>query len=430
MSRAAELKTVNCTSCGAGLSVHGGGRVLTHICDYCGAELDAQDNYKLLATFVNSDRPETPFQHGMTGTIEGVAFTVIGTLGLQEPGRRGVMETWVEHQLFSPTHGYTWMSVEDGHLVFTRKVRGLEHPDWISEGDVETSEYRPTATWRGRVFTYFETSKPEITYAAGEFNWTPKKGDTSTVISLRRGAEMLGLVDNGRERELELSSYLPQNETLAAFGAEPLKPTATHALQTLRRLPDLKFQAIVAVVGMIASVVLTFVSELHGEYILNDTAVALKKLPASVKFKVDKPDEKLTIGFSINVRNGWGGFEYELSDPDDETLASGTMDMEYYSGGSGDDAWSEGSSRGWLNFVPSKAGVYTVSMESPYGVGDRAWRGRAPTHVWVNVWDPRNQATEWIWRAFFLFLVWLIAVLGLGFYYATNPRPVGDWDDD
>ena len=49
-----ELKSVDCTSCGAGLDILGGGRVTTHICPYCGSELDAQDSYKVLRKLVLS----------------------------------------------------------------------------------------------------------------------------------------------------------------------------------------------------------------------------------------------------------------------------------------------------------------------------------------------------------------------------------------
>ncbi len=40
----ADVHKLNCTECGAGLDVLGGGRVKSHICSYCGAELDAQDD--------------------------------------------------------------------------------------------------------------------------------------------------------------------------------------------------------------------------------------------------------------------------------------------------------------------------------------------------------------------------------------------------
>ena len=53
----------------------GGGRVKTHICSYCGAELDAQDDYKVIQQFRDMVRPGSPLSIlGMTGEIWGTAF--------------------------------------------------------------------------------------------------------------------------------------------------------------------------------------------------------------------------------------------------------------------------------------------------------------------------------------------------------------------
>lgn len=44
MSLAPELKSINCTACGARLDVLGGGRVTTHVCASCGSALDTLDS--------------------------------------------------------------------------------------------------------------------------------------------------------------------------------------------------------------------------------------------------------------------------------------------------------------------------------------------------------------------------------------------------
>ena len=75
---------LNCTQCGAGLDVLGGGRVKTHICSYCGSELDAQDDYKVIQQFRDMIRPRSPFDLGMKGELWGTEFTIIGTIGWNE----------------------------------------------------------------------------------------------------------------------------------------------------------------------------------------------------------------------------------------------------------------------------------------------------------------------------------------------------------
>lgn len=121
------LTTVNCTSCGAGLDVLGGGRVKTHVCPYCAAALDAQDDYKVVARYRDLPRPDSPFRIGATGQIDGVEFTVIGTMEWTERWKSDVW-TWVDHQVYSPTHGYGWLTWEDDHVTYSRKVRGSTNP--------------------------------------------------------------------------------------------------------------------------------------------------------------------------------------------------------------------------------------------------------------------------------------------------------------
>ena len=128
MSEAETLK-LNCTQCGAGLDVLGGGRVKTHVCSYCGAELDAQDDYKVIQQFRDMKRPDTPFDLGMTGTLWGAEFTVIGTMAWAEY-YAGKSWHWVDHQIFSPTHGYAWLTVENGFVTFARKSREAFHARW------------------------------------------------------------------------------------------------------------------------------------------------------------------------------------------------------------------------------------------------------------------------------------------------------------
>ncbi len=69
MSAPDTLRSINCTSCGAGLSVLGGGRVAARGCEYCGALLDAQDNYKILEKYDKAPRPDSPISLGSLGEL-------------------------------------------------------------------------------------------------------------------------------------------------------------------------------------------------------------------------------------------------------------------------------------------------------------------------------------------------------------------------
>lgn len=250
MSLAAATTSVNCTSCGAGLDVLGGGRVMVHICPYCGAELDAQDNYAVIAKFGALKRPDSPFRIGMTGKIHDVDYTVIGMLQYTET-HRGQTWRWIDHQLYSPTHGYAWLTIEDGHLVFTRRYR---RPVWMSSAQVERAETPPTVRIDGVSYRYYETSEGKITFAEGEFTWAPKIGDKTTEVTVLTDGAMLSFSETGQEREVYRTTLLDSAQTAAAFGVtKPPVAVGSHPLQPYTGGADDKFMRVVALVCLLVS---------------------------------------------------------------------------------------------------------------------------------------------------------------------------------
>ncbi|MCF6431579.1 DUF4178 domain-containing protein [Leisingera sp. MMG026] len=361
MTRNAELKAVNCTSCGAGLDILGGGRVTVHICPYCGTELDALDNYRAVRTFNDIKRPISPFAIGMTGTLFGADYTVIGTLQHEE--RWGVRTwIWVDHQLFSPTHGYAWLTIEDGHLVFTRRYR---RPVWMSVHWVERSEHRPKVHAGSRTFQYYGTSTSRITFAEGEFTWSPKKGEKTTTVTALADDAMLSFAQTGSERETWLSQYLPAGDAEAGFGIQTgLKPHGTHPLQPFKTGPDFDFikwaSAACAVVCLIIGMNLQGRS---GEVALKRTVLTAADLPAELPVIVSEAGKLTRIRLAGNTNNSWAFVGIELTDPEDEPVFQAGRTVEYYHGRSSDGNWSEGDNKAQLTFRPLMAGTYTLSLE-------------------------------------------------------------------
>ena len=254
-----RVRSIDCPNCGAGLDVLGGGRVTTQVCSYCGAALDATDAWRVLAVYDGMARPPSPFRLGMEGVLRGVRWTVTGTIGMveREAGREW---RWTDHMLHSPTHGYAWLTVEDGHVVFTRKVRDWPEGGFLDARAVERAPSRPHRTWRGRAFRYFASSDGAIEFVEGAFNYRPARGDrtvSASLLSLADPPEMLAYVSGAREREVELTRYAP--DAAAAFGAPVPEPRGVHPLQTEPAIPDAPFlgrwflaMAAAAIVALIA----------------------------------------------------------------------------------------------------------------------------------------------------------------------------------
>lgn len=361
MSLNPDLKAINCTSCGAGLDVLGGGRVTVHICPYCGTELDAQDNYRALRRFNDIARPDSPFSIGMRGKLSGVEYTVIGTLQHEERWRARTWE-WVDHQLYSPTHGYAWLTLEDGHLILTRRYRRAH---WLSVHRVERSEHRPAVYIGGRKFDYFDTSTSRITFAEGEFTWSPKKGEKTVTVTALAEDAMLSFAQTGSEREVWMSQYLPAGQAEAGFGISTgLAPRRVHPLQPFKRGANFAFlkwaSAACAVVCVLIGLGLQGRS---GETALARTRLAVSDLPAELPVEVSEAGRLTRINLQGDTSNSWAFVGVELTDPEDEPVFQAGRTLEYYHGRDSDGRWTEGDNRAQLTFRPQMAGTYTLSLE-------------------------------------------------------------------
>lgn len=376
MTRNPDLLSINCSNCGAGLDVLGGGRVVVQVCPYCGSELDAQDNYRVLRQFKDQERPQTPFTMGMVGTLFEVEFTVIGLLEHTERWA-GRVYTWIDHQLYSPTHGYAWLTLEAGHLTFSRRYRG---PGWISERQVEMSDNPPNAYADGEKFQYFETTTSSITYVEGEFTWHPKVGEKTTTISAMSQTAMLGFSTNGSERETYRTIYVTQAQAERGFGQSlNLNPYRVHPLQPFVAGPNFQFLLVSSLCFTMVCLAMAFVlNHRPGYLVTHSQKISADDFPAEITIPL-KDDSQLTqISFAGDVINSWAYLDLELLDPKGEPVFQAGRTVEAYSGRDADGAWREGTGHASLRFRPEQTGDYTLTLDVPeQGV----WTGRDVGHV-------------------------------------------------
>lgn len=369
MSLAAPT-TVNCTSCGAGLDVLGGGRVMVHICPYCGSELDAQDNYKVLAQFEGMRRPDSPFRIGMRGTIRGADYTVIGTIEFTET-YRGRTWTWIDHQLYSATHGYAWLTLEDGHPVFTRRFR---RPAWMSVGQVERADTPPRVRVDGESFRYYETSTGRITFAEGEFTWAPRVGDTTTTVTVLSDRAMLGFSQTGEEREVYRSELLDSAEIGRAFGIDRMpEPQGTHPLQPYTGGENDRFMRNTALVAMAACFVLAMVFDGRtGREVADPIEVPAASLPANVPLTIPEMPGPVRITLdgtphvaplpSAPLSPLWARVGVTLTDPTGAPVLGAPTGGRVYVGGQAEGQGPGPTNHAELVFPSSFSGDYRLQL--------------------------------------------------------------------
>lgn len=429
MTRSADIRAVNCTSCGAGLDILGGGRVMTHVCPYCGSALDAQDDYRVVAKYANMTRPDTALSIGMTGEVQGVAFSIIGTIQWTET-YGGQTWTWVDHQIYSPTHGYAWLTEEDGHFLLTRKYRKTTSPSFLTATGVERSEKRPKVFANGESYSYYDTSQAAITYVEGEFNWSPAIGESSVVVTAVGRDTMLSYEKSSSEREVEMSWYLDPTETLAGFQATAIrKPSRRHPLKPFTGRAAAKFYTVaagaLALISLILACVLSFQP---GTTLARADKVSLADLPLEIPFTITDTTKLARIYVDMDVNNSWGFIEMALVDPTDTPVFEVGREVDYYHGRDSEGSWSEGASQTTVKFKPDLAGEYTLELEvTESGTWQRT--GSAAQNLWVEISEGHSGGT-WLFLLTFLFAV--IALLNvLRIVLARGRKFAGsDWVDE
>lgn len=402
MTLAAELRSIDCPNCGAGLSVLGGGRVTLHVCGYCGSALDAIEGYRVLRQFADLKRPASPFAIGMAGTLFGASYQVIGTLGWQE-SHRGVRWTWVDHLIFSPTHGYAWLTVELGHLIYTRRHRAATRPNWISPAQVESAKTKPEVYSDGQSYSYYETSTARITFAEGEFTWRPMVGDQTVTVSALSDRAMLHFVQGPTEREIDRSIYLPGRETLAAFGiAQPLTPADVHPLQPFRAGPNDGFLGMTGFGFMVLCLSLGIALMSGEESILSRQRIPAADLPVELSLPITATNRLASVTVSGKFDNSWAFVELSVTDPTNTPVFVAGREISYYSGTDSDGYWSEDNSETTLTFRPAIPGTYSVEIDvTETGSGEHISVGPTPILSVSAVQGGANAI--WLFGAAFLF---------------------------
>ncbi|MCK0165979.1 DUF4178 domain-containing protein [Jannaschia sp. S6380] len=424
-----QVRSIDCPNCGAGLDVLGGGRVTTKICSYCGASLDATDAFRVIEVFGNMDRPESPFRLGITGSLDGAHFTVIGTLGQREAADDGVW-FWVDHQIYSPTHGYAWLTVEDGHVLLTRKVRDWPEGTFLTADMVERAESRPSRTWRGRTYRYYAWSRSEVHFVEGEFNFRPRKGDMAHSVSLMprgAGGDMLQFVEpfEGREREVEVTTYRP--DAAAAFGAPPPTPEGVHPLQPYlaprtRAFRTGFFAAMTAVA--VALALLAWAAQPPAQQVYAGPPAGF---PEVGTFEVERIDRPVRVELHQDLSNDFADYDLTLTDPAGEVLAETYRGISYYSGGSGADRWSEGSRYARLGFAPTVPGIYSLSLLGDASQGGAASDPNARLRVTVQTGQTNP---IWLWCAAGLFALAFLWQASGGWRHRWARWRGSDWTED
>ena len=375
-------ESINCSHCAAPLQVSGGQRVNSLTCQYCGTVMDANNGYKEVKRWddFNTELAKySPLSLGATGRFEvgkfrDVDFTIIGIMVYRTVGEG---DRWLEYQLYSPTHGYYFLVFEDGHWLFVRKVR--ERPSKFYP--ITKAQFAAS----GRKYTVFESYQAELVQVVGETTWEANVGDRSKNTLGIDPPYSFEIEKTEGETEYFFGHYLSAEEVEQAFGdVKTRKPNWVHPVQPYTVRPTLaalsstaKPFALLAIAALIGLLVFGRGDLLYKQHLVPNALEEGEPLGA---FEVADPKKMLHMYLDSSLSNSWSWYHLEILNADTgQVVYDVSKELSYYHGGSGDDAWSEGSTSATLYFKAPQAGRYSIALAESSGGRGNASSGAAST---------------------------------------------------
>ena len=374
-----RLTSLDCRTCAAPLQLRGGHQVKTITCGYCGTVMDVHDEFRVLAQYQDVQRPFTPLEIGMTGTIHDVEFTVIGTVQYGYRDEWGDY-SWVSSQLFSPTHGYAWLTWNDGHFIFSRRVRDLPIPP----APLGITPKKTKATFRDRSMRLYERFTANVQFVEGELTWQAALGDTVKVDEYIDPPFGLEYERSHGELEYSRSEYIEPEIIADSFDLGELpKRGKMHAIQPFiaSNLSKAVSSAsyvflIIAAAGLIITAILGY-GNLIGEKQIALTPGSTHQVP----FSFSRPDHLLFVKVNTGLKNSWTYVEAAILDENEEPVAALGREISYYYGSD----WSEGSQDTNATVKLPQPGNYLLEIEvdpespnSPLVAEVKIWEGYMP----------------------------------------------------
>ena len=358
---------LSCPNCGGAVTLRASGLTMAAVCGSCGSVIDtANPKAQLIQKAdekIRAIRPIIPM--GKRGQIRGVDFECIGLLH-----RADAYATWSEYLLFNPWRGFRWLVTYNGHWSLIDRLLEIPKP----------GQHRVTLR-DGRTFRHFAEADTKVITVLGEFFWKVARGEETLLNDFVAPPFILSSEKYPGLREIIWSSgvYIDAAEVATAFQIEHLpKPAGPYLNQPnphADRWRTLRWRTIA---------LLALALVLHFFY----RGISPEKEVASGQFAYQRPAEGTTIeadpsrtvvmpefqltgrpqpvrvALRAPVRNNWLGIDFALVNADTNQTFEGGVDVEYYEGNDGGEAWREGATTADTRIPAVPAGRYFLTIDA------------------------------------------------------------------
>jgi hypothetical protein len=358
-----QVKSLNCPSCGATLTVRSFSQAVTIVCDSCHSILDAQDpRLKVLQKFkaaTDEDPPLIPL--GTRGTIRGAQYEVIGfqrrTIHVD-----GLPYSWHEYILFNPFKGFRYLTEYNGHWNDVSMLRALPL----------TSPGASMLNYLGETYKHFQTATASTSFVLGEFPWQVRVGESAEVSDYVSPPRVISSEKTGNEVTWSMGEYLTGRDIWKAFklSGDPPAPIGVYENQPSPLSADVKliWTMVATFLVLLVALLVAFYSVQSDEQVFDQSYTFNTSAKGEASFVTDvfelkgrTSDVELTT--TANVDNNWIYLNYALINEETGHAYDFGREVSYYHGYDSDGSWSEGSSKDTVTIPSVPPGHYYLRIE-------------------------------------------------------------------
>jgi hypothetical protein len=300
---------------------------------------------------------------GTKGEYKGKKYQVVGALHVKESN---AAYYWTEYVLKAEDGTHDFISEYEGHWSFIKPIDKFER------------EKKVTFKYKEREFTYFTYYKTVVIGAAGEFNWDLSIVDKPTVKEYI--SPPYGLIHEFSKEKNQWyeTEYLKKAEIIKIFNLPdnislPSKsgPYSTQPFPLSIDTYQAKRYGILFFLSMLAIVFLT--KFINGPHTVLDTTVPIKDVVhnadsnnyVSRPFKITSVVGTTAVDVDLRamVSNNWIDVSFTMVNEQSGQEYFFDEGVEYYSGYSGGEHWSEGSVEKSITLSDMPEGTYRITTK-------------------------------------------------------------------
>jgi hypothetical protein len=358
-----QVKSLNCPSCGASLTVRSFSHAVSVACNSCHSILDAQDpNLKILQKFeaaTGEDPPLIPL--GRRGSIRGTIYEVIGfqrrTILVED-----VPYSWHEYLLFNPFKGFRYLTEYNGHWNDVSILRALP----------ELGTLRDELTYLGESYKHFQSANATTSYVLGEFPWQVRVGETADVADYISPPRVISSEKTGKEITWSLGEYITGRDIWQAFKLEgdPPAPIGVYENQPSPLSAGVKtvWGLVAGFMGLWLALLIGFNAIAANEQVfensyLFDTNNRGEASFVTEPFELKGHTSNVELTTYAQVQDEWIYLNYALINQDTGHAYDFGREVSYYSGYDEDGSWSEGNTVDNVTIPSVPPGTYYLRVE-------------------------------------------------------------------